>query len=505
MSISNAPEDHRFVCKCWRAFGIAVFFFLALASLSYLCDRDGYEGDDLNSIVPMFHLSEAKRGELLIYRYAWQPLSYELGSSIFRASGSPTAVFLLAPFAGAVSLTLLLSKVWRHPTTLLVSLIALFAVPELWFSGLYFNSTIIGLPFAVVSLIMICSRSEPAFGLLAGISLGIAILMRLDFMLTIPILSFISWRKWQSMFAPINLVVGVSIVLTLAFVVGIFDPIQVAAIYRSSTAEIVDKANTLGWDRRAKLLVLTVLLSPIGWAIALIGAPIAAYKMARNNLLCAASWMISVAPLAIPLPNLLSVKYAIPLLVFMPEFLILCLSDIQKALPSRLTKAPIWLAGIGTIALMFISFNIKGSSPYLQIGTLATRPIGTHDGERSYGGFLWQVLALDRFAARTKDRRLADCMKAEFERPIGPDIIVVGGENYFEVGGIGWRHLQLELEKVGIRGKVKAQHEVQFDHNGRSLTLLTTLPLNIDARAGHPKIFDLRETVDDLGACYSNE
>src|ERR1700686_2792085 len=110
---------------------LLAFFLINLIFLSIFADRDGYEGDDLNSILPMLHLQEAKRQDLLIYRYDWQPLSYEIGAVVFKVTQKPFAIFLLAPFAGAVSLVLLLSIVWHRTSVseFVKALVAMMAVP----------------------------------------------------------------------------------------------------------------------------------------------------------------------------------------------------------------------------------------------------------------------------------------------------------------------------------------------------------------------------------------
>src|SRR5690242_968429 len=160
---------------------LCAFFLINFIFLIIFCDRNGYEGDDLNSIIPMFHLDAAKQGALEIYRYSWQPLSYELGAAIFRATKAPTAIFLLAPIACAVSLTLLLSIIWHNRASareFTASLVTLLAIPEFWFSGLYYNSSVLGMLFSLGSIIML--RSGPSLWrtLIAGFLLSIAILMR---------------------------------------------------------------------------------------------------------------------------------------------------------------------------------------------------------------------------------------------------------------------------------------------------------------------------------------
>src|ERR1700730_7705811 len=224
------------------------FFLVNLIFLSVFADRDGYEGDDLNSILPMLHLQEAKQHDLLIYRYDWQPLSYEIGALVFEVTQKPSLIFLLAPFAGAVSLALLLSIIWRRPSIseFVKALVAMMAVPELWFSGLYFNSTILGLPLALSSFALLRSNPRTPFLFLAGILLGTAALMRFDFVLAGPALALIAMRQDRSLVAPLYLASGVLAVIGLALLGGLLDSTQILDIYRNSAGEIAAKADMTG-------------------------------------------------------------------------------------------------------------------------------------------------------------------------------------------------------------------------------------------------------------------
>ena len=177
---------------------LALFFLSSLIFLVLFADRDGYEGDDLNSVLPMLHLQEAKQGALEVYRYHWQPLSYEIGSAVFRLIGKPTAIFLLSPLAGAISLLLLFLVTWRDRSSMpgfAKSLLAILVLPELWFAGLYFNSTVLGLPFALGCLFFLRSSSTSSLCFLSGVLLGIAVLMRLDFILAAPAMALIAPEK----------------------------------------------------------------------------------------------------------------------------------------------------------------------------------------------------------------------------------------------------------------------------------------------------------------------
>jgi hypothetical protein len=480
-------------------FLLSVISLVCLVTLIAFADYDGYEGDDLNSIVPMFHLSEAKQGALLIYRYGWQPLSYELGAGIFRLTNSPTAIFLLAPIAGATSFALLLSIIWHDRssiTPLLTSLVVLLAIPELYFSALYFNSTILGLPLALASLAILRTEPRRILSVFAGLLAGASILMRFDFILVCPALAVVAWQQDGSRTRPTMFTVGVLASLAFAFTAGIFDPKEILQIYRDSTAEMAAMAYLPGWDQRRQFEVLSVMLSPIGWLIIIIGGPIAIYHALRENAQITIIWGIATVLLLLPFRNLLSVKYALPTAIFLCLFLVKSFSAIEIHLLGRLRPWLLRLAALGTITLLFVSFSVYGNKPFVRIETLASRPVPTHDGFRSYGGYVWQIATIDRYASRSDEQLAADEIRKEFLNTSGPDILLVGDENYFSHGSIAWRHLQLELERAGIRGNLKAPHEIHFDLDGRKLIIVRELSSdygNLYNSGRGVKLYDFRE------------
>jgi hypothetical protein len=100
-----------------------------------------------------------------------------------------------------------------------------------------------------------------------------------------------------------------------------------------------------------------------------------------------------------------------------------------------------------------------------------------------------------RLAARSEQQLAADRILSEFLNPVGQDIVIGGEEGYFFPGGIGWRHLQLELERSGIHGTLVAPHQLQFNLNDRRLTLVRDLfpDTKQQFERGHGvKLYDLR-------------
>ncbi len=477
---------------------LLAFFLVNLAFLSFFCDRDGYEGDDLNSVVPMFHLAAAKQGALGIYRYAWQPLSYELGAAVYRVTHWPDAIFLLAPPCAAASLSLLLLMLWRDrkASTLVASLVVLLAIPELWYSGLYYNSTVLGLPFALAALWLLRSRRSIPAAMVAGGLAGIAILMRLDFVLACPAFAVTAWSADRSIRRPFALALAVVTVLAAAGMIGWLEPEQILLTYQENAGEIAAKSADPGWDLRTKLFVASVALSPLGWGILLLGAPDVILQTLRRDRLLFLAWTAAIGVVAFPVRTLLSVKYIVPLLMFVPFFLAPALTAIELRTPEGQRGLLLPAAVAATCLLTIFSFSLTGTPPYLHLGLLAMRPVGTHDGPRSYGGYLWQMATVDRFVPRPEAQLAADCIVAALKSG-GPDIVVAGAESAMLPGGIGWRHVQLALERAGYRGALIAPHQIRFDVEGRRLTLSNQISeamlAGLDRGLG-VKSYDLRDS-----------
>ena len=247
------------------------FGLLTLLALALGANLGAFEGDDINSVVPMLHLQEAIAGDLVIYRYAWQPLSYQLGAAILSVTGHPDWVYLCAPLAAAVTLTLILITIQKqarrtHPAWVFPAL--LFLLPELFFSGLYFNSTILGLPFLAAATLLILSGSERLWRMLtAGLLAGVAILMRIDFVLACPMLAAIAFGTGNRIRQPLAIAAGVMTMLVFGLVSGLLDLPAMIEVYRTSSEEIAQKSNQPGWNLHTKLWVASAALHPLGYLL----------------------------------------------------------------------------------------------------------------------------------------------------------------------------------------------------------------------------------------------
>jgi len=110
-------------------------------------------------------------------------------------------------------------------------------------------------------------QSRLAAGVAAG---GVAehddhetIMMRLDFVLAGPPIGWVASQPKLGLTGCLWL--PVLAILGLCCWLRILDWTQSLEIYRSSAAEIAEKADMPGWYPRAKLGVLSMMLSPVGW------------------------------------------------------------------------------------------------------------------------------------------------------------------------------------------------------------------------------------------------
>lgn len=476
MRIETRPVAEKRSIAPWLA--IAFLVGISLAFLLRFADNDGYEGDDLNSIPPMAHLDAAKAGFLLIYRYAWQPLSYEVGALVWRVFDTPDAVFLLAPVSGGITIGLLGFIAWREArdsAPLVCGLTALFAVPELFYSSLYFNSTVLGMPFCAGALLLVRGRTGMAGAVIAGLLTALAVMMRLDFILVCPLLAMAAWEKGGTLKRPLLFTATVVALLGGALMAGVLDLSEIIRIQTMSAAEIAEKANLPGWDRRVKLLVMLVSLAPAGWLLLMVGAVLAVIIALRHRDIRTLLWALAVLPMAYPLLNILSPKYMLPLALFLVPFFAWTASNLVR-LSGRHSVGMAGALLAGAVLPFFFAIAPQRSAPFLHIDTRPSWPIGTHDGPRALGGYLWQMMATNAEESRTEDQRAADNIVTDWLHGSPGDTLFLGGENYFDAGGVGWRHVQLTLEKRGIKGTLDGPHRLRFTIKEKQFVLATDMP-----------------------------
>jgi hypothetical protein len=449
-----------------------VFSMCIASSMFFLADRNGYEGDDMNIICAMFNLDAGLQGAIDVYRYSWQPLGYWIGVAVYKLTGSPTAIFMLAPLAGTISLTLLvayMSKAASQRHGILCYLAILILIPELWFSGLYYNTSIIAMPLVVFAALLLYENPSFAQILLAGVLVGLAVLIRLDFVLACPMFAVILWHQRRSLKLTFLLAFAVCSVLALALVIQLVTLEQVVADYQRAHTEMVERGQSGGWNLYTKAWVTMMALHPAGWLLLIVGGPLTVRQFWRKDPSLTIIYGVAAVLLLYPLPNLLSVKYLLPLMIFLPVFFVHCLEHLSSLLADRYQRfAEIGMVAIAIIALT-VSFEPQSHVPFIRVVLSSARQVGTHDGNRSFGAYLIQMFRVDRMVEVNDYQRTAEELLQFMQKSTGPDVLIAGFDSYFLNGSIGWSYFQLLAENANVHGSVVGDHLLFFKFGFRHL------------------------------------
>jgi hypothetical protein len=460
---------------CW----LAVF-----ALLAGLADRDGYEGDDLDMVVPMLQWDAVQQGLLDGYRVAWQPLAYRLGAWLCAAAGTPRAVFLLAPLAASIALVLAAACLrrlgtprwpWHRCLALLVLL------PEVWWSGLYWNATILGMPFVLLALYLALGRPRAGLGCIAGALVAVAALCRVDWALAAPIVGAFVFARHGAR-AAVGCAAAALVVLAAAALAGVLDPAQIAAIHASSTAEMRDRSGEPGWDVRAKWMVLSVAMHPLGFVLTAVGLWVLVRENWRRRRRTIVLFAAAAAPLLLPARDLLSAKYLLPLMAVLPFAM-------------RRIRGSALVVPVAAVVAACIAIEPAPAPPFVRVSALAARQVPTHDGPRSYGAYLLQAWRIAG-AGADDPHRVASRDLVAFLRTPGRPVLLLGEPGFFAPGAIGWRHAQLALAKAGVRGAVVAPHTIRYELPERRFVLARDLAngrLALGAAADAAAVLDLRD------------
>ena len=184
------------------------YFSLALGLLSFVWlyhSEGNYERDEAALFFASQHLEAAERGELPLYRYPLQPLTYELLSGLYRGTGSARVVALVPGFFGAAGILFLIAAMGRRSGNvgLLARLALIGLVPELWFSLLYISGSALALGLLGAAIfILLPATAEPpprarevSLCALAGAIAALGCLFRMDFLTALPMLGFLAVRS----------------------------------------------------------------------------------------------------------------------------------------------------------------------------------------------------------------------------------------------------------------------------------------------------------------------
>lgn len=430
-------------------------------------DKDGYEGDDLNSVVPAIHLNEMRAGLIEGYKYDWQPLSYHLSSIAFKVTSLPESMFIIAPISIAISILFLFIIVRRSYGTKPLSFVCLLLMfPEVIYTGLYYNSHAPACLLYILALFYLLKPNvknpDRYKSVVIGALASLAILFRFDYILAMPIVVVLFYLRFGSLKNTIVLVFTSGLILILGTFLGVFSFLGLLEIYQTSSQEIADKASVGGWDGYTKMMALTVMLSPVGWFFFLTTTVWFIAKRKEKNCWRMLLIFLSILPMLYPLKDLLSVKYALPLLTWVFIFGAYLFKLIEERAVSVYNKLqPFYL--VTGLFLLVVNINVDNAKPYFNLSFTPQRVITTHDGMRSWGGYLQQFIKIKSSNHNSEGYIQANAFLRDINANKNTTLVILGKQNVFESSSTGWRYMQLMLSgQPGFSSKVVGPKHIRI-------------------------------------------
>jgi hypothetical protein len=479
----------------------ARFYGAALAGLAVLLafavwggDRVGWEGDDLAIMFGATYLDEVSRE---VYRYAWQPLSYESLHALRRIGIGGLDLTYVGNVAGMIGVWLLIVLVARTTTPIVplsgvASAVLVLSMPEAWLTSLYFNTTALALPWFAGSMCLIefARPSAHRRSLLAsGLLFGIACLLRLDFAATGLFLLLTVCRLSP---APIARSASVWLAGAAApFVAWISsDPSASLEALRIAAGYEEGQASWGAW--------MSFKVAVAGCGPALLVFPLLLWRVPAITRWRVAL-ILSLSPLLLPLVSLYSPKYLIPL--FCCVVWLAARELRQQAQANGLGRH--WglrvsaSVAIAVLSLFWTPDRVQDDGP------LPMRTLFTHDGARTFGGYL-SLLSL----MRTVENRppnvqpFVDLARAIDECRADVTVLYPSGVEpvFFNEWNLGWVPTHLtsrswHLERYEPSGTV----ELTSPSDGRRVALVAPGDRDAVATSTNPDriVFDIGALLAD--------
>lgn len=478
-------------------------------------DRLGFEGDGLALLFGMSQFEAL--GRLGVYRYHWQPLSYELLSALYPLLDRPFDLTYVAQGLGGAGLALLyllLRRMLRAlPFPRSVALALTLAVAEIWVTTLYFNTSALGLPFVAGALLLAhaaCDGARPRVALAAagGASLALGCLFRLDYAALTPaaLALLLLWAPPRAR-RPLALAfVAGGLATALAFLAWqpgfLRDAAAILQRYGEGefTVDMAYRLKIVLFSMGPALLVFPLL----AWAVHRHGgAP--ARPAPPSRAAHAGPWLLlgaAMLPTLAPLQNLYSGKYLLPfflcLTVAVAQALAWKFQGAAGAVFGRATPQ-FFRAGValplGVLAAMAV-IGVPAPEALKQrpLAAWTENPmiVGTHDGARSAGGYVGFLKQMDNFELPQNSvlftRQLSEAVKS-----CGADVTVLMspipkyGHNDWS-----WGWLPLYLMQSGWRLlQYSAGHDARLEQPGSGRQVLILGSGEAQAASAPGRVFDL--------------
>ncbi|WP_145961884.1 hypothetical protein [cyanobacterium endosymbiont of Rhopalodia gibberula] len=391
-------KSNKWLSKTYPFLVIIIFYIIILSFLLFFGDRIGWEGDDIEQLDGIINFSY--KGKDLVYRYYWQPLTYQLNLWLNSWLNHPRLLFFIPQIIGAANISILLTAVYvfsERRLNLILCFCFLIIFPEIIFCSLYYNSTVFAMfPMSITILLLFWTKSPIKARktwdyfryFVIGITSTLAVFFRIDFLLSLPLLWYLMLfndslehkleQKWK---VYLTYILTSFSLLAFFYVTDIFNLTKIIYI----TTSHHEGVNT--WTIRQSLANLFSVTNLVVWIILIISLIYLTFTKIKNKDWKLVLLILCILPLFYSLPSLTSPKYLIPGIIFLPFF---CASTTLK-IKSKLDKYQFQSLVFGFITLslflQIVAIQLVPRIPFIEI-TADPNYIYTHDGIRVPGGYL---------------------------------------------------------------------------------------------------------------------
>ncbi len=369
-----------------------VIIYLALVFLGVsFGDKGWYEADGVAILAGSANLEAGRQGDFFLYRYYYQPLTYQLNHLVFLISGQAYLLYLLPALLGAAGVCFLAFAVHlfsKRRINIFFSFCLLLFFPEIFYRLLYPNSSVFGmLFFSLCLLFLFLKQSNNWLYFLIGIISSLACIFRFDFVLGIPILLCLVAIRSRSSKALAFFLVGIALIFLPASVCGLFRPYQILSQYKFHLLF----GQSFNWKGFYSLAVLFSLTNILIWIF------LAGYGFIYlKNAAIKKKWrslgiLIAVLFLFYPvLGKFTSAHYMMAAVCLGPFLLVKAMfdfsnSNLARHLTLNFSRLTYLIVGY-SLLVQLLSFEIQPRFPYLKI-TKDPSQVNTLDGPRVLGAY----------------------------------------------------------------------------------------------------------------------
>ena len=382
---------------------IAFFFFFG--------DHGWFEDDTISHLDGILNFDA--KGPEFVYRYYWQPLTYELNRAIYALFHHPKWLYAIPHLVSACNMTLLAVAIFlfsRRKLSLFFSVALLSFFPELFFCGLYYNATVFGMLPMIVALLLLFWKSSDvnitlfSWNILRWILIGVctilAVFFRVDFLLCVPLVAYLLFTENVPNYKALMwYAIGGGLTVIFCVVVGLVDLSALRNILHDHYYGTI-KSLTQPWTLTMSFTVFFTITNLGIWFVLLLYFILFIYKCVKEKKWLALGILFPILILLYPVPQLTSPKYCIPGILFLPFILVkilaVCQEKLTHATYQHVRSAVLCVSILcqiisiqPTIAFPLQKYSVQPVSafPYLIMQPVPTF-IYTHDGLRPLGAYL---------------------------------------------------------------------------------------------------------------------